>query len=247
MQPHLPDHYAILGLHRGCTDTQIRHAYRLLAKQHHPDVNGGDPAAVARTQLLNAAYDVLGDPARREAYDAELARAPKIATPKASPRAARQTTPAIAKEVHLGITELLHGTTLTVRVEDPANPDGAETYDLIVPPETAPGAKFRFRRTGRFAGGPVVMRVRLRPDFRFKARGSDLRCDLKISAARARTGGPETVRSATGNSLRVNIPKNVERGEVLRIAGEGLPKPRGGRGDLLVRVMYRPEVLVSRR
>ena len=46
--------------------------------------------------------------------------------------------------------------------------------------------------------------------------------------------------------LRIQIPKRVKRGEVVRIAGEGMPKPRGGRGDLLVRITYRPDVRVSR-
>ena len=42
------NHYATLGLDRGCTPAQIRAAYRLLAKQQHPDLNPGSPAAVAR-------------------------------------------------------------------------------------------------------------------------------------------------------------------------------------------------------
>jgi DnaJ-class molecular chaperone len=46
--------------------------------------------------------------------------------------------------------------------------------------------------------------------------------------------------------LRVYIPAGVSRGEVLRLAGQGLPKPRGGRGDLLVRITYRPEVRITR-
>jgi molecular chaperone DnaJ len=50
----------------------------------------------------------------------------------------------------------------------------------------------------------------------------------------------------TGAPLRIQIPAGIARGEVLRIAGEGLPKPRGGRGDLLVRITYRPEVRISR-
>ena len=244
LQPKLTDHYAALGLHRRCTEAQIRTAYRLLAKQHHPDVNGGDPAAQARTQILNAAYEVLGDPERRAAYDEELAAAPKTATPR--PAAGKTATAKIVKEIQLGIREFLQGTTLEVRVNDPANPDGTEVYELTVPPETAPGARFQLKRTGRFAGGTVVVRAKVRADFRFKARGADLRCDLKISNERARQGGSESVRGATGNTLRVTIPKNVARGEVIRVAGEGLPKPRGGRGDLLVRVMYRPEVQITR-
>ena len=83
LQSTLPDHYATLGLDRGCTDAQIRAAYRLLAKQHHPDLNGGSREAVAHTQALNAAYEILSDPARRRDYDRELAARQKR-TPRTS-------------------------------------------------------------------------------------------------------------------------------------------------------------------
>ena len=97
-----------------------------------------------------------------------------------------------------------------------------------------------------FSGGHVLVRVRARPDFRFKVRGSDLRCDLRIQNQRAAQGGLESVRGAAGNYLRVQIPPGLARGEVLRIGGEGLPKPRGGRGDMLIRITYRPEVRITR-
>jgi DnaJ-class molecular chaperone len=54
------------------------------------------------------------------------------------------------------------------------------------------------------------------------------------------------LRGIGGGTVRVEIPKGVARGEVLRIEGEGLPKARGGRGDLLVRIQYRPEVRITR-
>jgi DnaJ-class molecular chaperone len=54
------------------------------------------------------------------------------------------------------------------------------------------------------------------------------------------------VASANGSRVRVTIPRGVERNEIIRISGEGLPKTRGGRGDLLVRVIYRPEVTFKR-
>ncbi|MCW5551269.1 MAG: J domain-containing protein [Verrucomicrobiae bacterium] len=242
MSSTTPDHYATLGLDRRCTEAQIRAAYRLLAKQHHPDVNGGAPAALAQTQALNAAYEILSDPARRRAYDEELSSSIRSAAKPASGKAAVN----ITKEIHLDIQELLRGTTLEVRVNDPANPQGPESYELIVPPETAPGTRFRLPRTAPFERGVVLVRVKARPDFRFRARGSDLRCDLRISARRALQGGVEKVRGATGNSLRVQIPKQTARGEILRIAREGLPKPRGGRGDLLVRVLYTHDVQIRR-
>ena len=241
MKNSTPDHYATLGLHRRCSDAQIRAAYRTLAKQHHPDVNGGSHAAQARTQELNAAYEILSDPARRAEYDEEMVSAEKSPAP-----AKKNSGGNIAKEVYLGIQEFLRGARFEVRVDDPGNPDGAETYELIVPSETAPGTRFKIPRAEKLGRSFVVVRVKARPDFRFKVRGSDLRCDLKISFQRAQQGGMESVRGVTGNFLRVTIPKKVSRGEVISIAGEGLPKPRGGRGDLLVRVTYQPEVRITR-
>lgn len=237
MRPALPDHYATLGLDRRCTDAQIRAAYRLLAKQHHPDLNGGAAAAVAQTQSLNAAYEILSHPAQRAAYDRELSARQTPAT--RSGKAVLN----VAKDVHLRLAEFLRGTRLEVRVSEPSGSEDTETYELVVPPGTAPGTRFRLPRNG---GGFVMVRVKAQPDFRFKVRGSDLRCDLKISFLRAQQGGTEALRNAMGNALRIVIRPNMARGEIIRIAGEGLPKVRGGRGDLLVRILYPPRIQIRR-
>ena len=241
--PTESDHYATLGLDRRCTLAQIRAAYRLLAKRHHPDLNGGSAEASARSQELNSAHEVLSDPARRRAYDRELADTEQA--PPTAPVAKIQRN--IAQDAHLRIEDFLRGATLDVRVNDPANTEGPESFTLVVPPGTAPGARFKIPRAEPFAGGFVQVRVKALPGFRFKARGSDLRCDLRINAQRAAKGGSEMLPGPTGSMLRVSIPAGVARGAILRIDGEGLPKPRGGRGDLLVRITYRPEVRITRR
>ncbi|MFM2082042.1 MAG: hypothetical protein RL380_733 [Verrucomicrobiota bacterium] len=237
-----PNHYATLGLDRDCTPAQIRAAYRLLAKQSHPDVNRGARAAVARTQELNAAYAVLGDPARRRAYDTELAVAEKAPSPTRTGKIKRD----VAQDIHLPLENFVRGTTREVRVNDPANPDGPENYQLVVPPGTAPGAKFELPRGGHFTGGKVAVRVKALPHFRFKVRGADLRCDLKIKAERAEQGGEEMVPGASGSPVRLKVPRGTGRGEILRVKGEGLPRLTGGRGDLLVRIDYRVEVRATR-
>jgi len=236
----LPDHYVTLGLDRRCTEAQIRMAYRLLAKQLHPDVNERFPTAVAQTQALNAAYEVLSDAARRCEYDRALAAHRKqIASPD-------KRTLNLAKDVHLRIEEFIRGVELEVRVGEANEVDGLEVLPLIVPPDTAPGTAFRLPRRGSAAGGVVCVRVKVRPDFRFKVRGSDLCCDLKLSAQRAAGGGTESLRGATGNPLRIQIPPKAARGEIIRLVGEGLPKARGGRGDLLVRILYTPKIQIRR-
>ena len=242
LHPEDEDHYATLGLDRRCTAAQIRSAYRLLAKRFHPDLNPDSAEALARSQALNAAHEVLSEPARRRAYDRDLAGSEEAVTPRRAGKIERN----IAQDVHLRVEEFLRGATLRVTVRDPANPHGEEVFALVVPPETAPGVRLRLPREAPFAGGCVIARLRVLPGFRFKARGSDLKCDLRINAQRATKGGSEMIAGPTGGPLRIEIPAGVSRGEVLRIRGEGLPKPRGGRGDLLVRVTYRPEVRVSR-
>lgn len=242
MQIKLPNHYATLGLDRRCSPEQIRDAYRILAKRFHPDLNGASADSVLRTQALNAAYETLSDPELRRAYDESL-NTPTGAKSKVQAGRVQKN---IAQDVQLRLEEFFRGTTLEVRVNDPGNPDGPEIYSLEVPAETAPGTRFRLRREGFFSGGQVVVRVLARPDFRFKTRGSDLRCDLRIKAARAAQGGRESVRGVLGNFVAVQIPAGVARGEVLRVEGEGLPKSRGGRGDLLVRIVYTPEVRITR-
>src|SRR5215831_20702482 len=63
------DYYAILGVSETATAKEIKSAYRKLSRQFHPDTNAGDPAAEERFKEISAAYDVIGDDAKRKEYD----------------------------------------------------------------------------------------------------------------------------------------------------------------------------------
>ncbi|MDQ3953265.1 MAG: molecular chaperone DnaJ [Actinomycetota bacterium] len=63
------DYYAVLGIPRDATPDDVKRAYRKLARQYHPDANPGDPEAVERFKEINAANEVLSDPAKRQRYD----------------------------------------------------------------------------------------------------------------------------------------------------------------------------------
>src|ERR1700742_3284397 len=60
------DYYKVLGVVSTATDKEIGKAYRKLAKQYHPDAN---PGSEDRFKEISAAYDVLGDEAKRKEYD----------------------------------------------------------------------------------------------------------------------------------------------------------------------------------
>lgn len=62
------DLYEILGVSREASAEEIKKAYRRLARQHHPDVNGED-GAEERFKEISVAYEILSDPQKRQQYD----------------------------------------------------------------------------------------------------------------------------------------------------------------------------------
>ncbi len=60
------NHYEILNVSKGATPEEIKRAYRLMAKQYHPDKKDGDKDKMIAVQI---AYDTLSNPKRRERYD----------------------------------------------------------------------------------------------------------------------------------------------------------------------------------
>jgi hypothetical protein len=70
----MADYYKILGLKEAASAAEIKSAYRRLARERHPDVNGGSQRAAREFALISQAYRTLGDPERRNQYDAARRR-----------------------------------------------------------------------------------------------------------------------------------------------------------------------------
>jgi len=68
----MTDYYHVLGVKRSATATEIKSAYRKLARKHHPDVNRGSEKAEREFALLSLAYHTLIDPQERAFHDQQL-------------------------------------------------------------------------------------------------------------------------------------------------------------------------------
>jgi curved DNA-binding protein CbpA len=68
------DYYKVLGVKRTASAAEVKSAYRKLARQRHPDVNGGSDKAAKEFALISLAYRTLNDPHEKAYYDSQLKR-----------------------------------------------------------------------------------------------------------------------------------------------------------------------------
>jgi len=63
------DPYSILGVSKSASESEIKSAFRKLAKQYHPDQNADNPKAQEKFSEINSAYEILGDKEKRARFD----------------------------------------------------------------------------------------------------------------------------------------------------------------------------------
>ncbi|WP_108659420.1 DnaJ C-terminal domain-containing protein [Acuticoccus kandeliae] len=63
------DPYTVLGVSKSASESEIKSAYRRLAKRYHPDTNANDPNAQEQFSEVNTAYEIVGDKEKRRQFD----------------------------------------------------------------------------------------------------------------------------------------------------------------------------------
>ncbi|MCS7263374.1 MAG: molecular chaperone DnaJ [Armatimonadetes bacterium] len=114
------------------------------------------------------------------------------------------------------------------------------SVEVRIPQGIEDGAKLRLQgqgASGRNGGQPgdLYLNVRIRKHPFFERKGDDLYCEVPITFAEATLGAEIEVPTLDGR-VKVRVPAGTQSGQVLRLAGLGMPKRTGGRGDLYVRV-----------
>jgi DnaJ-class molecular chaperone len=209
--------YDILGVKREAGEDEIRKAFRKLAKQWHPDMRPDDTQAESRFKEINAAYDLLTDPARRARFD----RGEIDADGREQPR---------TEHAFNGGGNPFQG---RAQRQGPGGfrfefGGGAEGVEDIV--SELFGQRFGQQRTGKF-----------------HMRGEDRRHAVTVDFLDAVNGATRRMSLPGGRSLDVTISPGLKDGQTLRLKGQGDPGLGGGTpGDLLLEVHVAPHRLFKR-
>jgi len=210
------DLYQQLGVKRGASDAEIKKAYRSLAKQLHPDRNKDNPQAAERFAKVTQAYDLLSDKDKRARYDrGEIDEDGNPRMPfgggfgggGAGPRPG-------GGGGFEGFGNGFQGA------------DAADLSDLFEGLFGASGA-----RRGSTGNGPFGGFGRTRPP----QKGADVAYRLKVPFVDAATMKDQRVKLTGGKTIDLKLPKGVEDGAKIRLAGQGQEGP-GGRGDAIVTI-----------
>jgi molecular chaperone DnaJ len=243
------DAYEVLGVPRDADDTQVKKAFRKLARELHPDVNAHDPDAEEKFKEAAEAYEILSDAERRQVYDRygheglrNGGRAPNFdgfgsvsdlfeaffggGGGRGGPAPGGD----VGVELSVSLADAARGAAIDVDYEaidrcERCHGNGAEPGTPIV--------------TCQRCGGQGVLRGVSRTAFGQVMRTVD--CDVCGGDGRRPTQPCDRCdgvgRERTERSLRVDIPAGIADGQRIRISGRGNAGESGApNGDLYVLV-----------
>lgn len=271
------DFYALLGVGRSATDEEIKKAYRQLARELHPDTNGGNNAdAEERFKLVTVAYETLGDPQRRRRYDTF---GPERAGASAGGGGPGGGGAGFGDDIFgAGIGDLFQSffggggsfTTASRRAGPPRGPDmetvlelefrsavfgGSHEVELRVPVRcetcSATGARrgTSAEECSQCGGAGEVRRVRQSILGQMVTASPCNRCGG--TGQEVRSPCPDCRgegRRTEGRTYTVEVPAGVDNGSTLKVSGRGGAGPRGGpAGDLYVHLRVQDDERFSRQ
>lgn len=217
MPADFQDYYKTLGVEKSATQPEIKKAFRKLARKFHPDINK-DSSAEAKFKQINEAYEVLGNPEKRQKYDALGANwnNPNAHAGHSTQHAGH---PGPSNDFHFtgtGFSDFFE------QYFSSANRYGGESYEHFQNYSTGPDPRPR--------------------------RGHDIEGDILVTLEESLTGAIRSISLQTRNpktnspeteTFQVRIPKGVQDGQRIRVPGQGSPGTAGApSGDLYLRVRH---------
>ncbi|NOQ46541.1 MAG: DnaJ domain-containing protein [Desulfobulbaceae bacterium] len=218
------EYYETLGVSKSASADEIKKAYRKLALKYHPDKNPDNKAAEAKFKEISEAYAVLSDAEKKQQYD----------TYGSTGFHQKFSQEDIFRGFNLNdiLNQFGFGGTTFRSSGGFRTQQGAGSFENL------------FSNSG-MRGGCRGGGCRPQP-----VKGNDLTYELNVTLEEILHGAEKTIslrQNGTTNNVSVKVPRGIDAGKRLRLAGKGALSPSGGpNGDLYLKVNVAPDDVFTR-
>ena len=222
------NYYEVLGLQKTATESEIKKAFRKLAKKYHPDTNSGNKEAEQKFKEINDAYNVLSDPKKKELYD---------------------------KYGDIGLQEGFDPNMYQYYQSDNGQTGGYREYSFnggdfsdilkdLFAGAASDTSSSNFNRD--FGNGFGFNFNNFQQDYKRPRSGNDIISDITLTFEEAVFGCNKTVRLQLENTeeslLEVTVPAGINENQKIKLSGKGFLGINGGKpGDLYLTVHILPK------
>jgi DnaJ-class molecular chaperone len=243
------DHYNTLGVAKNATPDEIKKAYRKLASQHHPD-KGGDKA---KFQDIQAAYDTLSNPDKRQQYDNPMPQGfQQQGFPQGHPfndifsqmfggggnpfdpfgqqRRQQPQQQVFRTTINISLEQAYHGGEQILKLQTPTN---THAVTIQIPKGIQNGNQMRIDNV--LDGASLIVDFRIEPNLKYDRQGNDLICNHSISVLDLIIGTTFEFTTLSGKTLEVTVKPRTQPYIQLKLAGQGMPIYNSpGYGDQII-------------
>ncbi len=221
------DYYEVLGVRKDASDSEIKKAYRRLAKKHHPDINPDSQYSEQLFKEITESYNVLSDTKKRElydrfghaAFDGSMGEDAFDAFDLFGHNRGRGA-PDMTCDITISLKEAVLGCEKLISFSD----ERIGTMWVKIPAGITEGSTLRLNRNkqtaGRYRSGNILLKVHIDKDSRYTRKDNDIYTDERIPYTLAAYGG-ETIFQTLYGPVACRIPPGSRSGRTLRLKGKG--------------------------
>ena len=249
----MSDPYATLGVNRNSSDSEIKSAYRRLAKKHHPDI-GGDQE---RFSEISSAYDNIKDAQARQNFDNPPSNFQQSQSPFSENMSGfddifnsmfgqgfRQTVrPNTTVTFHVDIQDVYNCATKNLNISMPTG--ASKPVTITIPRGIQHGSQVRYQSMAP-DGGDLIVNYQFKNHPSYTVVENDIHVKLGISLRDALLGSEKIITTLDNKQIKLHIKSGTQPGTKLRITENGMPRRNMPNGDMIVEIkVLLPSLRVS--